>query len=338
MIVILGSGRSGTSFLAKLFDSHPAVLYRHEPDSVFKDPELPANPPADVPDEVAERAGRYLRDLVAVRHPKTAVLPFFPKAYRGPVRQWLHQGTAFVHKTLARPSLSWLADRLRIPDLIDPGRRGGIVPVIKSVDSLCRAQAFVRADPAVRVVHILRHPCGVIASRLRGVKKGLMQKNTGLRLVFSLPVTETYGITPEEMEAAADEERMALQWMAINDKVWRELEGHPQYSAVIYEKLCLDTEGETRRLFDFAGLDYHDATARFIGELGSQAGGRPGYFSIMRPPRSALEVWKKDLTPEQVGRIRAIVSRGTVSRFFPDLVGEEGAAGPGVAEAVEARD
>src|ERR1700757_2925244 len=31
-ILILGSPRSGTSWLAKIVDSHPDVLFRHEPD------------------------------------------------------------------------------------------------------------------------------------------------------------------------------------------------------------------------------------------------------------------------------------------------------------------
>src|SRR5580692_5237881 len=34
VILILGSPRSGTTWLAKIFDSHPDILYRHEPDEL----------------------------------------------------------------------------------------------------------------------------------------------------------------------------------------------------------------------------------------------------------------------------------------------------------------
>src|SRR5690349_19178518 len=42
---ILGAPRSGTTWLGKIFDSHPSVLYRHEPDiaAAAKLPLLVAN-------------------------------------------------------------------------------------------------------------------------------------------------------------------------------------------------------------------------------------------------------------------------------------------------------
>jgi hypothetical protein len=33
-ILVLGFPRSGTTWLAKIFDSHPSILYRHEPDEL----------------------------------------------------------------------------------------------------------------------------------------------------------------------------------------------------------------------------------------------------------------------------------------------------------------
>jgi hypothetical protein len=35
-VIILGLPRSGTTWISKILDSHPAVVYRHEPDSVKK--------------------------------------------------------------------------------------------------------------------------------------------------------------------------------------------------------------------------------------------------------------------------------------------------------------
>ena len=37
-ILILGAPRSGTTWLAKIIDSHPDVLYRHEPDAAIPGP------------------------------------------------------------------------------------------------------------------------------------------------------------------------------------------------------------------------------------------------------------------------------------------------------------
>ena len=51
-ILILGSPRSGTTWLAKIFDSHPDILYRHEPDELTL-PEPGLDP--------AEQVRRWLR-------------------------------------------------------------------------------------------------------------------------------------------------------------------------------------------------------------------------------------------------------------------------------------
>ena len=59
------------------------------------------------------------------------------------------------------------------PDLI-PKREPAPLYVIKSVNSLSRAPLFCRADSNLKVIHIARHPCGRIASILRGHKRGLM--------------------------------------------------------------------------------------------------------------------------------------------------------------------
>ena len=40
-ILILGAPRSGTTWLAKIIDSHPDVLYRHEPDKLAAEPVAP---------------------------------------------------------------------------------------------------------------------------------------------------------------------------------------------------------------------------------------------------------------------------------------------------------
>src|ERR1700733_6917179 len=83
-ILILGAPRSGTSWLAKIFDSHPDVLYRHEPDTVLRTWDLPwMCPPGEVHLHV-ERARSYLRQLIAIATLKTAgSLPMFSKRYQG---------------------------------------------------------------------------------------------------------------------------------------------------------------------------------------------------------------------------------------------------------------
>jgi hypothetical protein len=323
MIIISGSGRSGTTFLAKLFDTHPRVLYRHEPDSALDHRGLPFLFTTEPSDELVARAGQYLEELAGVRNPRTAVLPLFPKAYRDPVGQRLYAAAVVSSKLISRLGGPRVDVRLRIPDLIDGRRRPEVTTVIKTVRSLGRVPLFLNADPAARVVHILRHPCGVVASLLRGARLKLMNSTVYIDALFSDPFTRNFGFTCEQMESATIEEKLAFGWMVGNDKLLRETEGHPRCMVVVHRDLCTDTEGQLRRLFTFAGLDWGGEATRFLSELARAPRRGARYFSIIRPPLGAVDSWKEELTPDQVERIRAVVAKSAAARFFPGLTGPE---------------
>src|ERR1700734_3743019 len=85
-ILILGAPRSGTTWLAKIFDSHPDVLYLHEPDAVLRNPTLPLICPNSEIKNYVSVARDYIARLCATQTLKTVgLLPIFPKAYRNRV-------------------------------------------------------------------------------------------------------------------------------------------------------------------------------------------------------------------------------------------------------------
>ncbi|MBF0333326.1 MAG: sulfotransferase, partial [Alphaproteobacteria bacterium] len=136
-ILVMGSGRSGTTLVGKLLDSHPDVLYRHEPDSVLVDPDIPFLPSAGQRALHVAAARLYLAALTRVRAPKVAARPpVFAKSWRRPA-------AALAHRAMARaaPLLAPLK-ALPVADLIDPALRDTVVPAIKSVNSLCRTRLF----------------------------------------------------------------------------------------------------------------------------------------------------------------------------------------------------
>ena len=75
-LLLFGLPRSGTTWLGKIFDSHPDTLYWHEPDSVWR---LPGSLLPDVdggePDELALRA--WLQRLQSSAPLKTQARPSF---------------------------------------------------------------------------------------------------------------------------------------------------------------------------------------------------------------------------------------------------------------------
>ena len=110
-ILVLGSPRSGTSWLAKIFDSHPNILYRHEPDEMTL-PQQGLNPAQQIAEWIWQRALR-----VAVKRPN------FQKSWRPPARDTTRTllVTALAGAQRLRPLYN-AASRIGVPDLIAPDR------------------------------------------------------------------------------------------------------------------------------------------------------------------------------------------------------------------------
>ncbi|SLN69408.1 sulfotransferase family protein [Oceanibacterium hippocampi] len=318
MILVIGSGRSGTTWLAKLLDSHPATLYRHEPDSIHMEDRLPFLPAADEVDDHVPLARDYLERLTEVRAAKTAgSLPLFSKSYRCRTRQSLHRLWVYGVKAAQRVAgpVPVIAGAT-VPDLIREADREQIVPVVKSVNSLGRTTLFARARPSARVLHIVRHPCGHVASRLRGLKAQLLQKNLFMDDIAALDEARERGFTAETLNALSIEEQIACQWMIMNEKVMNEMDGRENYHVVSHDELCADTETRTREIFDFCDLSWNEQTAEFIQSLDATGENNPGYFQISRSPAAEVGKWRNELEPETVARIEAIVRGSKPGSLF----------------------
>jgi Sulfotransferase family len=157
-ILVLGSPRSGTTWLAKLLDSHPDVLYRHEPDEVL--------PPVAGVDPRVE-----LRAWIGERSPRVAVTsPSFPKSWMPPPLAILRIGMTRGLRGLSRMTDSrFIGAKVAVPDLIPTKHRPRVRPVIKLVN--WDAGVTLQAIPRCRGLFMLRHPCGQIASAMRGAEQ-----------------------------------------------------------------------------------------------------------------------------------------------------------------------
>jgi hypothetical protein len=321
LAILIGSPRSGTTWLAKIVDSHPAVLYRHEPDSINVRPDIPFVPQSQAVASWLDTTRNYLETLQDERASKSSgSQPVFAKNYRSWLGDYIHRGFIYAvkggEKLLGNPPF---LGRFQIPDLVRAQSDEDKLVFIKSVSSLCRTYMFSLACPDMRFVHIIRHPCAYVASTLRGKKLGLLSDDAYIDTLAGMPEGASYGLSIEVLRAMTREEQLAARWMLQNEKVALEMDGNPRYKRVIYEELCSHPQAVADDLFDFLGLEMSDQTRKFIEQSSAGKSEDVRYFDVQRDSARAATGWTAELSADQIDRIRRVVSNSGLGRvYFPE--------------------
>jgi hypothetical protein len=307
-ILILGSPRSGTSWLAKIFDSHPEVLYRHEPDEV-----------ASIPAQ-AQPTSQLLM-LLMERHVRAAAKrPWFRKTWRPYHREILRHALAAGISLAERVQLGKIMG-FRLPDMIALASWGRVRAAVKLVN--WDGSHIADSIPGTRTICILRHPCGQIASVLQGLAAN--------RFVLNHPAGETVnwlqlgrrlaarnGIGTATFSSLSPAGQHAWEWRAFNEPIADELHRLPNSRVILYEDLCRDPETVTRQLFSFAGLEWNEQTASFLS-ASTQFDGAAGYYDVFRATRSVTDRWRTTLPQADQEAIRTIIRDSPLATLWPDL-------------------
>jgi hypothetical protein len=320
LLLLLGAPRSGTSWSAKVFDSHPRVLYRHEPDISLRAEDIP-NVPAreDIPRYIPA-ARTYLAKLLQVRSIKAVgSRPSFPKEYDKPFMRPLRESmiTAFRVLELAGP-LRPLVGRIAIPDLVDEDRLGDVHLVIKSVSSGARARLFADALPEGRLIFLLRHPGGQVASMLRGIRLGKFPADGIQADLIETKIGRRYGLSVDRLAGLPLLDQLVWNWVLFNEKVMDDLADAPNARIARHNDLVADPIGQFSELFAFAGLSWTPQTEAFIRKSTSAPTGA-GYYSVRRNAADTLDAWRSEVTPEERARISDIMRQTAIAARWPDL-------------------
>ena len=325
MLFIVGMPRSGTTWLAKIFDSHPRVLYRHEPDIARRPAELPVYCPPDQVERYLPQAKSYLSAALAVRNTRTVgTRPLFEKEYRTRLAHTARAGLILGIKTIERiDRLSAWARRVSVPDLVRPGTVPALT-VFKSVNALGHLNLLMRASPGARAVLIVRHPCGHVASILRGQRLGKFESGIGsgddLKFFQHLALTpeaECHRLDTTAFRGMTSVERLAWRWALSNDKAMADFADDHRLQVVRYEDLCADPMAVARALFAATGLDWSDRSERFVA-ASTESCGEEAYYGLQRDPARAAGKWREELTAEDAARVLGVAARTTSGRLFLD--------------------
>jgi hypothetical protein len=306
-ILIVGAPRSGTSWLGKIFDSHPDVLYRFEPDW-FDPDEIVANP-----DRIRANMGRWIGN----RDPRASgKRPFFPKSWQtGPARH-LRAALVYAEAATGRIGLrSW-----PVPDLGGTSRARAVVKSVRLRDGL---GAFARVCPDGRAVLILRHPCGQIASLMRGARDGRFDlAEPGTDMPFDEASTVAFatsrGVGEAAFQCLPDAAKYAWSWREFSETAFGSIADRSNARVIVYEDLCARPIEATKALLSFAGLSWHAQTETFLAHSTSHDGAA-GYYAVLRNSIAAAERWRTSMAPADQEAVRSVVSQSPLRRYWPDL-------------------
>lgn len=304
LLIILSAPRSGSTWLGKIFDSHPGVLYRHEPDTVLRiERALARDEPSDMRDYV--HALRLLRLLKCAGH-----LPLFQKNFREgaavPARAALIHA---LHAMERLPVLGPMLARTPVPDLNAGNPK---LTVIKSVSGCRFASAYRKAVPRAQILLLIREPFDQIASMLQGAREGRFDPRAATAGLWAWPRAEAYGLKSADFCRLSLAEQLAWHWVILNETALAGLAGQPDTMLLHYHDLASDPENHIRGLFGALDLGWPAQTGAFIAQSTRQ-GGRESFYRVYRDGSRLDRRLKSLLHPDDRARIAAIVQASTLA-------------------------
>jgi hypothetical protein len=195
--------------------------------------------------------------------------------------------------------------------------------LIKEVDWQSGCEAIVETLNPDNILFIVRHPCGVVCSRLAGVNMGVIPgHDRAAWLGRNRSRVEAAGYSEDQVKRMSPWAFYALDWLLQNLGYQEIAKARPGCRTVVFESLCHDPSGVARKLFDFLGWQATPVTDRFIRSSGQGLLRRTAYkwlsktrwyYDLHRDPEQAAGNWQKLLTREQVEEIT------TITKPFPGM-------------------
>jgi hypothetical protein len=322
---IVGFARSGTSWLGNIFNSHPDVIYRHEPFSKLSEkigPELLLALKSN--SSLSEQEKRRLLEILVSAFPESDRPPFFYKSHDQ------------IPLPLRFPL--WLAaSKLRILDsfyirLASPKVQPGSVLAIKEVDWSLHMQSLMKCLNPDFTLFLIRHPCAVVASILNGIRLNLMPRPDKKSKAEWFEVFSQKGYFPkfdidkQKLQRMDDVEYFALLWY-VSTKLYLDCYKSDQWKTrvVVYENLYRNPQVNINSIFSDIGLPFNEHTERFLKKsmsvtftkLGiTEKDSNTDYFSVYRGSGHNPNDWKKKLSNDEIKRIEQIVGENILNEFW----------------------
>ncbi len=314
LYALFGTGRSGSTWLGSILDSHPGVTYRFEP---FHRMGRESGAIRHAQQRImAEDFGRDDLDLIyqslRAAFPKISKPPFFPK----------QAGFTWGREALWKVGRVELLGHLYAALYSPPDRQ----PLIFKEVNLERMMDRLIQRTRIPIIYLLRHPCAFVSSVVRGQEQDLMSSNRLAILPDLLRdhaphLTERYR---DRIPHFDDYQKNALLWRIDVDEAWNIIQGQPNVTLIVYENLCRDPLTWAKHAFAHFEIPFHEQTERFVRDstrpeedpdLRSDNARKDDYFNVFRNPEVSMNKWKTRMSPEQQTAVLEIVEDSPAYRY-----------------------
>lgn len=321
-VLLAGSARGGTSWALKVLDSHPAVCGSHEPFyQLTKDKSL-----VDLLERLKDGKGtdadaQFLVSTAIKGCIETHKPPFFRKDFlKTPASIRTAAWMSARACNLLKPAFEYMATG----HLTNQHR---LVIKNRPFPHLDRVLNAINAD----AILLLRNPCGVVSSWLRGIKMGVMSADSAdPGIVWSLysDYLEPVGITPEKLAQMSPAGVLAVNWL-VDTLIFREYQNSRMRTrTVVYCDMVRNPVEEWAKVFEWLGISFDPAVESFLTkssnpkfDIRSLLGKKYTYFSVQRGEQSPMEAWKKHMSENQIHEVMDIVRpHFAVDEYWPNAL------------------
>lgn len=319
VVLISGSGRSGSSWLGKLFDASPNVHYRHEPDNTNVFPWF-KNIPSRINTNQNEEAlipqfSKALEDSFWHQHKHFIAPPFFTKDFVDTTAwQLMRFFLRVCNKTVGWKPL------VPIPDAFFKAPMNEIHFVVKTVTSNFRLEWIIQNFPQIQNICIIRHPGGYIQSFLSGAKKGKIsgfgskQRLDKAVLPF---LCEQHTIFADAYNNGSEFERELIYWVVSNETPFLRIpDAEKKIKVVVYEDLCTDPLNVMKEIYSYCDIPFSESVQNFIQT--STSTHQDGYYDVCKDPTVTANKWKTSLDKEQLKLIDKYLNGSFLSKYWKE--------------------
>ncbi len=316
-IILLGMPRSGTTWLGKIFDSHPDTAYRHEPDSVEPYQNIPLLAETAKAAHYEEDIRSGIEQLSDLRTVKTVgKLPLFRKNYFSPLGFFLYRTTVLAQKALD-------AYGVHVPTIWWRKQNADVRLVYKSIESVGRLGVLATVLPESPILLMTRHPMGYICSVLRGESKAQFAESApsaedmhAYGLLLETQVAKKYEFTLEKLIQMNPIERLAVRWMLYNEKALDEASAFNRVMDFKYEDLCADPISVSKQLMRFCQLSWDAQIEQFLSASTSRSD--QAYYSVFKDPLVSANRWRDEMSAEEMEQAWNIIQLSPLAARYPE--------------------